>query len=94
MVPEVRRKYRRAVRRMCDPALRARAGGGFRPVWVVRAAVGQVGSGGSIIIAIIAIIVIVIAIIVIVIVIIAIIVIVIIVVSLQKLPADFAARVG
>ena len=32
------------VRRPCDPALRAGAGGGLRllPVWIVRAAVGQV----------------------------------------------------
>ena len=51
----------------------------LRPAWIVRAALGQVGSGGSIIIAIIAIIVI---------------VIIVIIVSLQKLPADFAARVG
>ncbi len=35
------------IRRACDPALRARAGGGLRlrPAWVVRAAVGQVGRG-------------------------------------------------
>ncbi len=48
----------------------------LRPAWIVRAALGQVGSGGSIIIAII------------------VIVIIVIIVSLQKLPADFAARVG
>ena len=41
------RKDHRAVRRTCDPALRARAGGGFglRPVWTVRATVGQVDEG-------------------------------------------------
>ncbi len=52
----------------------------LRPAWIVRAALGQVGSGGSIIIAII--------------VIVIVIVISVISVSLQKLPADFAARVG
>ncbi len=36
------------VRRPCDPALRARAGGGvrLRPVWIVRAAVAQVDVDG------------------------------------------------
>ncbi len=40
------RKDHRAVRRTCHPALRARTGGGFglRPAWVVRAALGQVGT--------------------------------------------------
>ncbi len=35
------------LRRPCDPALRARAGGGFslRPAWGVRATMGQVGRG-------------------------------------------------
>ena len=42
-------KDHREFRRLCDPALRARAGGGFgpRPVWIVRATVGQVGRRGA-----------------------------------------------
>ncbi len=42
-------EYRLEFHRACDPALRARAGGGFRllPVWVERATVGQVGKGGG-----------------------------------------------
>ncbi len=67
---------------------KSRADRCLRPAWIVRAALGQVGSGGSIIIAIIAIIIIVIVIV------IVIIVIIVIIVSLQKLPADFASRVG